>query len=71
MDAQSIAAPAPMHEVRNEVAETNGVRVFTLDSNALVTPDDAGHIMFTGSHGGLLGGRAATAVKYDVFAAVY
>ena len=50
---------------------TNGVRVFTLNSNALVTPDDAGHIMLTGSHGGLLGGRAATAVKYDVFAAIY
>jgi hypothetical protein len=47
------------------------VRVFTLDSNALVTPEDIGHIMLTGSHGGLLGGRAATAVKYDVFAAIY
>lgn len=63
--------PPSMQEVRHEVSETNGVRVFTLDSNALVTPDDVGHIMLTGSHGGLLGGRAATAVKYDVFAAVY
>jgi hypothetical protein len=63
--------PPAMHEARHEISATNGVRVFTLDSNALVTPDDAGHIMLTGSHGGLLGGRAATAVKYDVFAAVY
>jgi uncharacterized protein YunC (DUF1805 family) len=71
VDAPPSPAPAPMQEARHEVSATNGVRVFTLDSNALVTPDDAGHIMLTGSHGGLLGGRAATAVKYDVFAAVY
>ncbi len=63
--------PPAMEEVRHAVSETNGVRVFTLDSNALVTPDDEGHIMLTGSHGGLLGGRPATAVKYDVFAAIY
>jgi len=63
--------PLAMEEARHEVSATNGVRVFTLDSNALVTPNDAGHIMLTGSHGGLLGGRAATAVKYDVFAAIY
>jgi hypothetical protein len=71
MDAPPAPLPPPMHEARHEVSETVGVRVFTLDSNALVTPDDVGHIMLTGSHGGLLGGRAATAVKYDVFAAVY
>jgi hypothetical protein len=71
MDAPPAPVPPAMQEARHEVSETHGVRVFTLDSNALVTPDDAGHIMLTGSHGGLLGGRAATAVKYDVFAAVY
>ena len=69
------AAPSPdppaMQETRHQISDTNGVRVFALDSNALVTPQDVGHIMLTGSHGGLLGGRAATAVKYDVFAAVY
>ena len=70
-DAPPSPPPPAMHEARHEVSETGGVRVFTLDSNALVTPEDAGHIMLTGSHGGLLGGRAATAVKYDVFAAVY
>jgi len=70
-DAPPSPAPPAMQEARHEVSTTDGVRVFTLDSNALVLPDDAGHIMLTGSHGGLLGGRAATAVKYDVFAAVY
>jgi hypothetical protein len=70
-DAPPCPAPAAMQETRHDIGETEGVRVFALDSNALVTPDDVGHIMLTGSHGGLLGGRAATAVKYDVFAAVY
>jgi hypothetical protein len=66
-------APPPMHETRHEVTEASadGVRVFTLDSNALVAPDDVGHIIVTGSHGALLGGRIATAVKHDVFAALY
>jgi hypothetical protein len=70
-DASPSPTPAAMHESRHDISNTDGVQVFALDSNALVTPGDAGHIMLTGSHGGLLGGRAATAVKYDVFAAVY
>jgi hypothetical protein len=71
LDAPPSPVPPAMHETRHAVSETEGVRVFALDSNALVTPADEGHIMLTGSHGGLLGGRAASAVKYDVFAAVY
>jgi hypothetical protein len=70
-DAPPSPTPPAMQETRRDISDTNAVRVFTLDSNALVAPDDAGHIMLTGSHGGLLGGRVATAVKYDVFAAVY
>ena len=71
-DAAPAPSPAPLQEARHEIAEAYAVvRVSTLDSNALVTPDDVGHIIVTGSHGGLLGGRAATAVKHDVFAAVY
>ena len=70
-DAPPSPTPEAMHETRHEISTTNGVCVFALDSNALVQPDDVGHIMLTGSHGGLLGGRAATAVKYDVFAAIY
>jgi hypothetical protein len=71
VDAPPSPTPPAMQETRHELSETDGVRVFTLDSNALVTPEDVGHIMLTGSHGGLLGRRAATAVKYEVFAAVY
>lgn len=71
--AEGAPSPTPpaMQEARHDISDADGVRVFALDSNALVTPGDAGQIMLTGSHGGLLGGRAATAVKYDVFAAVY
>lgn len=73
IDAPPSPTPPAMHETRHAITElsTPDVRVAALDSNALVTPDDVGHIIITGSHGGLLGGRAATAVKYDVFASLY
>lgn len=54
-----------------EDAGHRGVRVLVLDSNGLVMPEDAGHIVVTGSHGGLLGGRPETAVKAAVRAALY
>ena len=65
--------PPAMHETRHRLAEAEaaGVNVIALDSNSLVTADDAGHIIVTGSHGALLGGRPQTAVKIDVFAAIY
>ncbi len=65
--------PPDLSEARSVIADasTGRVRVLGLDSNALVTPEDAGHVIVTGSHGALLGGRAATAVKVDVFAALY
>jgi hypothetical protein len=71
--AAQASMPPPLSETRHrlEDAEAAGVQVFALDSNALVRPEDAGHIVVTGSHGGLLGGRPETAVKVDVFAAVY
>ena len=37
-------------------------RVWGLDSNSLVRPEDAGAILVTGSHGGLLGGRPESAI---------
>jgi hypothetical protein len=63
----------PMAEARAELAAAarGGVRVFALDSNSLVRPEDESHVIVTGSHGGLLGGRPETAVKHKVRAAVY
>jgi hypothetical protein len=70
-----VAPPTPpaVREQRFDVAELGrgGVRVVVMDSNGDVKPEDAGHIIVTGSHGGLLGGRPETAVKHPVFAAVY
>lgn len=65
--------PEPLEEARREIVEAgaNGIRVFVLDSTGLVGPADAGHVVVTGSHGGLLAGKPATAVKADVLAAVY
>jgi len=45
--------------------------VWAVDSASLVLPEDAGAIVITGSHGGLLGGRPETALKVDARAALY
>jgi len=51
--------------------ESEAPRVWALDSASLVAPEHHDAIVVTGSHGGLLGGRAETALKYDVRAAFY
>lgn len=65
--------PPRIDEARREIAEASaaGVRVLALDSVSLARPEDAGQVIVTGSHGGLLGGRPETAVKYPVFAALF
>ena len=75
-EAAALLAAAPLSEqdppaqaeARHAIA---GVAGWLLDSNGVVRPDDAGTIVVTGSHGGLLGGRPATAIRVDAFAAVY
>ncbi|MFC3003348.1 hypothetical protein [Falsiroseomonas tokyonensis] len=64
-------APGQMEEARRVIAEDGPVRVIALDSNGLVGPEDAGQVVVTGSHGGLLGGKPGSAVKADVLAAIY
>lgn len=46
-------------------------QVWALDSASLVLPEHKAAIVITGSHGGLLGGRPETALKYDVLGALY
>lgn len=43
--------------------DDNGPGVLAVDSASLVKPDDAGSIIVTGSHGGLIGGDPARALK--------
>jgi hypothetical protein len=50
-------------------AETPQIR--GIDSNSLTEPDDAGAILVTGSHGGLLGGNPASAIGPEVLAAAF
>jgi hypothetical protein len=45
--------------------------VWALDSASLVLPEHKASIVITGSHGGLLGNRPETALKYDVLGALY
>jgi hypothetical protein len=45
--------------------------VWGLDSASAVGPEHVGAIVVTGSHGGLLGGRLETALKYDARAALF
>ena len=46
-------------------------QVWALDSASVVMPEHHDAIVLTGSHGGLLGGRPETALKYEVRAAFY
>jgi hypothetical protein len=46
-------------------------QVWALDSASLVLPEHKTAVVVTGSHGGLLGGKAETAIKYDVLGALY
>ncbi len=68
-------APAPPlgDEARIEVQSRlhSGSRIIVIDSASLVTPADAGAVVVTASHGGLLGGKPETAIKVPVFSAVY
>jgi len=64
------AAPAPasmldaVPEARWE-EDVAGTMVLCVDSASLIKPDDAGRIIVTGSHGGLIGGEPARACKAD------
>ncbi len=63
--------PYDTHESRSEWPGNTERRVLLLDSASLVQPDDAGHIVVTGSHGGLIGGDPAKALRADAYAAAF
>jgi hypothetical protein len=74
--AAPLAPSPPPHETEEARVEVTshvypGAKVIVIDSASLVTPADAGRVIVTASHGGLLGGRPETAIKVPVFAAVY
>lgn len=67
----------PSHLALPEASETAFLlnsetpQVWALDSASLVLPEHRDAIVVTGSHGGLLGGKPETALKYDVRGALY
>lgn len=72
------AAPAPSGEapVYEEARflfsrEGETPAIWGIDSASLLRPEDAGQVVLTGSHGALLGGEAASAIKYDVLACAF
>ena len=75
--AQAEGPPSPEPPAEDEHrhvitdAGRDGISVIVIDSVSLVKPEDAGQIIVSASHGGLLGGKPETAVKVPVFAAVY
>jgi hypothetical protein len=67
---QSQAKP-PSYEESRFLLRDGPVKIWGLDSAALVRPDDAGHIVVTGSHGALLGGKPDYAVRADVLGGLF
>jgi hypothetical protein len=67
----AVAPIAPSIKESRHALAVLGAPVHVLDSNSLVSQSDAGTIVITGSHGGLLGGDPTTAIKHAVFAAFY
>ena len=61
----------PVGEGRSEIGDGARRRIVLVDSAAMVAPGDAGAIVVTGSHGGLVGGDPAMALRTDAFAAVF
>ncbi len=79
-DAADLLRAAPMPgkpppeytEARFPLRQAPGApSVWGLDSISLAAPEDAGRILIAGSHGGLLGGRAESALKVDALAALF
>ncbi len=55
-------------ENRHEIPLAGALRaVVCIDSASLIRPDDAGRVVVTGSHGGLIGGHPAKAVNAPAF----
>lgn len=64
---------APAYEEARVVMADDGraPHLICLDSVSLVSGDDIGQIVLTGSHGGLMAGRAQAALKVDALAAIF
>lgn len=65
-------APEPIEEARHVLgASAQGLQIVCIDSISLVVPDDAGQIVLSGSHGGVVCGQRALAIRVPAAAALY
>jgi hypothetical protein len=65
-------APPPYREGRELVVDEPGRRrVICIDSASMVDPADAGQIVITGSHGGMLASLPALVLQVEAFAALF
>jgi hypothetical protein len=77
--AQRLLAARPSNSDPEPCAETRRVldepgwrrRIVLIDSASLIVPEDAGQLLVTASHGALVGGDPAMALRVDAFAAVF
>ena len=65
------SVPAVGEPGRHLLAELDGIKVWGLDSSVLMDPSDAGQIIVTGSHGGLVGGVGEPARGIAIRAGIY
>ena len=64
--------PPPCEEARRVLENAQWRRrIVLIDSASLIAPEDAGQIIVTGSHGGLVGGSPQMALRVDGFAGVF
>ena len=65
-------SPSPFKEARkDEGTNAAGLRIVLVDSVSLVTAQDEGQIVVSGSHGGLVAGQHNLAIKVPAAAAFY
>jgi hypothetical protein len=63
---------AAYHEARRVMGvNRHGLRLVCADSVSLVAPDDAGQIVLSGSHGGVVAGQRSLAIRVAAAAAFY
>ena len=67
---ENSSEPLPYEEVRFVISE-DSPNIVCIDSASLVKEEDAGQIVITGSHGGLIGGRPEKAFNVQAMVAVF
>ena len=64
--------PEPCEEARRVLDDGQWHRrIVLINSASLIAPEDAGQIIVTGSHGALVGGSPAMALRVDGFAGIF